>query len=130
MDIKEKLIKFQSERETKELAVMFEKYMKNMGFRKVDGRKKDNSNSYRVDGDCTNWNRVECYYYKDNDTRYENMDLGITLRKRSGNYMIVERKMVRAFEVSYGKIICYDEKLLEEIIEEYKGLFELMLGEE
>jgi hypothetical protein len=109
--------------ETKQLANVFEQYMKSIGVRKYVGRRKDNSNTYMIDAKSTNWNRVQCYYFKDS-IKYEDREFLIVLRKEAGNYLIVEKKSKRAFEVDYSGIKHYNEKLLTEIIEEYKPLFD------
>lgn len=124
--MKEELTKVWQLCETKQLAAVFEEYMKSIGVRKYDGRRKDNNNTYMIDGRSTNWNRVQCYYYKDS-TKYEDRNLLIVLRIRAGNYFIVERKCERAFEVDYRGIRHYDQTLLNEIIKEHKLLFDNLL---
>ena len=57
----EKLIKLWKTYETKQLANVFEQYMKSIGVKKYDSRRKDNSNTYLIDGKSTNWDRVQCY---------------------------------------------------------------------
>ena len=117
---------FYRKRETVELAWIFEKYMKDIGAKKLDKRRKDCSHTYLIDGKSTNWNRVECYYHKENDSRYGKENLSITLRKRSGSYFLIERKLRRAFEISEDEVICLDKELLNEIVEEHKALFEML----
>ncbi len=112
--------------ETNQLANIFENYMKSIGVKKLDRRRKDNANTYSIYGDCTNWNRVECYYYKDS-TEYSEEDLDITLRKRAGYYLIIGRKGEVAFERSYDSVVHYDEKLLDEIIKEHRPLFDELI---
>lgn len=113
--MKNVLIKVLKQCETKELANIFESYIKSIGVKKLDRRRKNNSNTYSIYGDCTNWNRVECYYYK-NSTEYGQQNLDITLRKRAGYYLIVAKNGIRAFECSWdNKIIHYNEELLNEI---------------
>lgn len=124
--MKEKLIKIWKSCETKQLAAVFEEYMKSLGIRKYDGRRKDNSNTYMIDGSSTNWNRVQCFYFKDS-IRYEDRSLLIVLRKRSGNYFIVEKECIRAFEIDYSGTRHYDQTLLSEIIKEHKLLFDNLL---
>jgi len=119
----EKLTKLWKTCETKELALIFESYMKEIGVRKTDRRRKDNINTYLIHGDSTNWNRVQCYYQKDSEeSRKENVLL--TLRKRAGDYFIIEREGVRAFEVDYRGLVHYNEVLLNEIIKEHQLLFD------
>ncbi len=124
--LKEKLTKVWQLCETKQLAEMFEKYMKSIGVRKYDGRRKDNNNTYMTDGNCTRWNRVQCYYHKDS-VKYSKENLVIVLRKRAGNYFIIERKGIRAFEVDHSGISCYEENLLNEIMKEHKPLFDSLI---
>lgn len=112
--------------ETKQLANIFKRYMEDMGIKKWDRRRIDNQNTYLIDGNSTGWNRAQCYFYKD-CTKYAENDLGIILRKRSGSYLIVERKGERAFEVDYSGLVHYDEKLLKEIIKDHKPLFDALL---
>ncbi|MBN1050291.1 MULTISPECIES: zinc ribbon domain-containing protein [Clostridium] len=131
--MEDKLIKLIDILETKSLAYIFKGCMESQGIRKYDGRKKDNNNSYYADGKCDNWNRVFCIYYKDSTTPGEE-DLEITLRKRAGYYLIIERKSKRAVEVEWsskeGKVILskYDENLFNEIIKDHKNLFNVMFN--
>lgn len=48
-----KLIKLWEMLNTKQLANIFEQYMKNKGIRKYDGRRKSNCNTYMIDGNST-----------------------------------------------------------------------------
>lgn len=125
--MQEKLTKLWKACETKQLARIFKEYMEEKGLKKWDGRKKDNSNAYYVDGKDTNWNRVTCYCYKDT-ANYANHNLEIVLRKRAGSYLIVGKQGMRAFEVDYSGVLHYDEKLLNEIIQEHKLLFDTLLA--
>ncbi|GAA0076159.1 hypothetical protein UT300005_05370 [Clostridium sp. CTA-5] len=113
--------------DTKELARVFVEYMISIGVRKFDRRRKDKVNTYSVDGDSTGWNRVECYYHKDS-IKYCEEDLDITLRKRSGYYLIIGRKGERAFERSYDSIVHYDYKLFNEIVQDHQKLFQMLLS--
>ena len=122
----EKLTALWKRCETKELAKIFEAYMKNIGVKKYSEKNSDAINTYLADGKSTGWNRVSCYYKKDN-ANYGEEDLAITLRKRSGDYLIIERKLERAFEVDYSGIRHYDEKLLNEIISDHKPLFDELI---
>lgn len=124
---KDEVYKILDAYETKELAEVFAKYMKRIGVKKLDRRRKDKLNTYTAEGDCTNWNRVECYYHKDS-IKYGQEDLDITLRKRCGYYLIIGRKGDRAFERSYDKVVHYDEKLFNEIVQDYKMLFQMILS--
>lgn len=125
--MKEKLTEVWKSCETKQLAKAFEDYMKSIGARKFDRRRKDNTNTYMIDGNGTGWNRVQCYYHKDSE-KYTEEDLLIVLRKRSGDYFIVARKGERAFEVDYSGIRHYEEKLLSKIVEEHRHLFDSLNG--
>lgn len=124
--MKNKLIKVLNKCETKELSSVFKTYMESKGIRKFDRRRKDNSVSYLIDGAETNWNRVQCYYNNGSE-RYSEEDLLVTLRKRSGFYLIVERKGQRAFEYDYD-LKHYDEKLLNEIYSDHKELFDRLFS--
>lgn len=110
---------------TMELAMMFENYMKSIGARKRDERRNDNNNTYMIDGKSTHWNRVQCYYHKDS-TKYCEENLLLVLRKKAGDYFIIQRKENRAFEVDYSGLRHYDEALLNKIMEEHKPLFETL----
>lgn len=120
-----KLEKIWKSCETKQLAKIFEDYMESIGVRKYSNRRKDNTNTYMIDGKSTNWNRVQCYYHKDS-AKYCEENLLLVLRKRSGDYFIIGRKEERAFEVDYSGIRHYKEKLLNEILEEHKPLFDAL----
>ena len=100
--------------------------MQSIGARKVDGRRKDNSNTYIIDGDDTNWNRVSCYYYKENNLTYGQESFEIVMRKRSGYYLLIEQQDTRPFETDGKHILHYDEKLMKQLINEYSGFFELL----
>lgn len=125
--MEDKLIKLTEVLTTRKLAKIFSNYMNNIGIRKYDGRRKDNTNSYYSSGKYDNWNRVFCNYIKEDTFKPE---LEITLRKEAGYYLIIEKKNKIAVEVCWssvdGKIILdkYNEKLFKEILEEYKGLFD------
>lgn len=129
VEMKEKLTNLWKTCETKQLAEIFETYMKSIGVRKWDGRRKDNRNTYLADGKSTGWNRFTCYYHKDSPS-YGDEDLLIVLRKRAGDYLIIGKRGDRAFEVDYSGIKHYDENLLNEILQEHKGLFDTLFGTE
>ncbi|NFF21824.1 zinc ribbon domain-containing protein [Clostridium botulinum] len=124
---KDEVYKILDAYDTKELARVFVEYMISIGVKKLDRRKKDKRNIYSVHGDCNNWNRVECYYHKDS-TEYCSEDLDITLRKRAGYYLIIGRKGERAFERSYDSIVHYNEKLFNEIVQDHKKFFQMILS--
>lgn len=121
----DELTRYYKELETKQLADMFIQYMQELGIKKCDMRRKDNFNTYWVDGKSENWNRTMCYYYKDTEV-FSKDDIGIILRKRGGHYLIVQRKMKRAFEIDYRGIITYDEELLKDILRDHGRLFEML----
>lgn len=121
--MQEKLTGFWKVCETRQLSKIFTEYMKGLGVNKWDSRSDDNRNTYLVDAKSTEWNRAQCYYYKDSE-RYMEENLGIVLRKESGNYLIITKEGERAFEVDYSGIRNLDEKLLNEIVEEHKSLFD------
>lgn len=123
--MKEKLIKVWETYSTKEMAKVFQNYMISKGINKRDERKKDNSNTYIIHR--AGWNRIQCYYHKEN-MKYANENLHIVLRKEAGNYMIIERKSVRVFEVDYRGVTEYNEKLLCEIMTEHKELFDMLFS--
>jgi hypothetical protein len=113
---------------TKQLAKAFEEYMKSLNIKKWRSNRKDNSNTYLIDGESTHWNRVQCYYYKDTQS-FGAEDLKVVLRKEAGNYLIIAKKGNRAFEIDHRGIRHYDEILLNEIIEEHKPLFDLLFSQ-
>ena len=121
--MQEKLTKVWKQCETKELAKIFKSYMKSISVRNFNASRKDNTNTYLVDGITTSWNRVECYYHKDSAT-YGQEELKLVLRKRAGNYFIIGKGLDRAFEVDCGGIKHYDEQMLSEIIKEHEPLFQ------
>lgn len=123
MEIKDKLYKLLDILETKQLAKIFKDGMEAKGIRKLDRRRKDNSKVYMIDGDTTNWNRVECYYRTDNKD-WNNSDLEITLRKRAGYYLILEYKGERVFERSWNDIVYYNEEGVNELVGTYKKFFD------
>lgn len=127
------LAEYYENHDTKDFASLFEAYMEEIGARKLDCRQKDTSNTYRIDGDSANWNRVECYYYKNSGDyqRYEKFAFCITFRKRAGDYFLIEvgsenEGIKRPYEISFGKIVRYDEKLLMKLVKEHPKLFAMM----
>lgn len=124
-NIKDELTRYYNELETKQLADIFIEYMQELGIKKCDMRRNDNFNTYWVDGKSENWHRTMCHYYKDTEL-FSNDDIGIILRKNYGHYLIIQRRMKRAFEISHGEIIAYDEHLLKEIMEDHGRLFEML----
>lgn len=110
---------------TLSMAKIFESYMKSIGAKKYDDRRKNNQHTYLIDGRSSNWNRVECYYYKDS-TKYSEENLTLVLRKKSGDYFLVKKEGLRAFEVDYSGLKHHDKDLLQEIIEEHKFLFDTL----
>lgn len=131
--IEEILEKYYRSKDTKDLAALFERYMEEIGAKKLDRRRNDTSNTYRIDGDSTNWNRVECYYYRNSGDcqKYGRFEFCITLRKRVGDYLLIEVgnpncDIQRPYEISYGKVIRYDEELMKELIKKHSKLFAMM----
>lgn len=123
----DKLTQFWKVCTTRQLAKIFEEYMTSIGVKKRDSRRPGNINTYMIDGKSTGWNRVQCYYHKDSE-KYCEENLLLVLRKEAGDYFIIQRKDDRAFEVDCSGIRHYDEKLLNEIMEEHKPLFDSMLS--
>lgn len=120
-------------KDTKDLAALFERYMVETGAKKLDRRRKDTSNTYRVDGSSTNWNRVECYYYRNSGDyqKYGMFEFCITLRKRAGSYLLIEVgspkcHIVRPYEISYGNVVHCNEELLAKLVKQHPKLFALM----
>lgn len=118
---------------TRDLALLFERCMQEIGATKLDRRRSNTSNTYQIDGDSTGWNRVECYYYKNSGDykRYGKFAFCITFRKRAGDYLLIEvgsenGEIKRPYEISFGKIIHYDNGLLTELIKEHPKLFAMM----
>jgi hypothetical protein len=118
-----KLTKVWKTFETGDFSIVFEGYMESLGVKKHDSRRKDNRNTYMIDGKSTNWNRVQCYYHKDSE-KYCEENLLLVLRKEAGDYFIVQRRDKRAFEVDYSGIRHYDENLMNEIYAEHQPLFD------
>ncbi len=120
-------------KDAKDLANLFERYMHEIGARKLDRRRKDTSNTYQIDGDSTNWNRVECYYYRNNGDwqKYGEFEFCITLRKRSGSYLLIEVgnpncEIERPYEISYGRMVHHNKDLLTKLAEMHPKLFGMM----
>lgn len=127
------LAEYYENHDTRDLALLFEQYMQEIGARKLDRRRKDTSNTYKIDGESTGWNRVECYYYKNSGDyqRYGKFAFCITFRKRAGDYLLIEvgnesEEIKRPYEISFGKIIHYDKELLTELIKEHPKFFAMM----
>ena len=123
-------------KDTRDLASLFERYMSEIGARKLDHRRKDTSNTYSIDGDSTNWNRVQCYYYRSNGDwqEYGKFEFCIVMRKRQGSYLLIEvgspnGDIERPYEISYGDVIHYNEELLTKLVEQHPKLFEMLSKE-
>jgi hypothetical protein len=112
---------------TRQMAKIFEEYMASIGVKKYDPRRNNNHGTCLIDGKSTNWNRVQCHYYKDS-TMYCEEDLLLVLRKKAGDYFIIQRGEVRAFECDHRGVINYDESLLNEIVKDHKPLFDTLLS--
>jgi hypothetical protein len=128
MIMKNDLIKLWKTYTTKRLAEVFKQYAtETLSAKPLVYGRKDNANTYMIDGKSTGWNRVSCYYHKDS-SKYGDEDLCIVLRKKAGDYLIIGRKGIRTFEIDYSGTRHYDEKMLNEIIADHKPLFEMLLG--
>lgn len=121
----EKLTQVWRRCQTKQLAMLFENYMQSIGARKYDARRKDNSNSYLIDASSTGWNRVQCYYHK-SEWKYGREDLALVLRKKAGDYFIVQRRENRAFEVDFSGLRHHNDVLIQQVIEEHRPLFDAL----
>ncbi len=131
--IEEILEKYYRTKDTKDLAALFERYMAEIGARKLDRRRKDTSNTYQIDGNSTNWNRVSCYYYRNSGDhqQYGKYELCIVFRKRAGDYLLIETgnpncDIERPYEISCGKIIHYNKELMIELAKQHPKLFAMM----
>lgn len=131
--IEDILEQYYKKHDTKDLANLFQAYMTEIGASKLDKRKKDSSNTYRIDGETTNWNRVECYYYRNQDDyeKYGKFEFCITLRKRAGDYLLIEvgnekQEIKRPYEISCGKVVHFDKDLLTELVSKHPKLFSMM----
>lgn len=132
-NIEEILEKYYRTKDTRDLATLFERYMGEIKAKKLDRRRKDTSNTYQIDGNSTNWNRVSCYYYRNigDHQQYGKYELCIVFRKRAGEYLLIEMgnqncDIARPYEISYGKVIHYDKKLMEKLIKQHPKLFAMM----
>ena len=110
--------------------------MSGIGARNLDCRQKDTSNTYSIDGDSTNWNRVQCYYYRNNGDwkEYGKFEFKIAFRKKAGDYLLIEvgssnGDIARPYEISYGDVIHYNEELLTKLVEQHPKLFEMLSKE-
>lgn len=112
---------------TKQLAKIFKEYAVSKGYTILKNSQRRSNHSCRIENTCGRWNRVGCYYYTDN-IDYGNENLVITLRKKAGDYMIIERRNTRAFEVDSGGIRHYNEQLLKAIIDEHEDLFKALIA--
>jgi hypothetical protein len=68
---------------------------------------------------------VQCCYHADS-IKYCEENLQLVLRKKSGDYFIIQRKEERALEVDYNGLRHYDEALLNDIMKENKPLFDAL----
>ena len=127
--MKDKLIKVWKNYETKQLAKVFETYMKSINAKKHVDYGDSKPHRYAIDGKSSGWNRVQLYYCKE-PFKYCEEDLEITLRKRSGDYLIVERKSERAFEVDYSGMKHWNQPLMNEIYADHKELFDTLFAGE
>jgi hypothetical protein len=123
--VEDRLTRVWKKFDTKQIAKVFEEYMESIGVQKRNLKKEsnDNLNTYHIDGKATSWNRVQCYHHKDCG-RFAGENIVLVLRKRAGNYFIVEKKNERVFEVDHNGILRYDALAMQEIYNEYKPLFD------
>lgn len=133
MNVLEILQNFYEKMETIDLALLFDQYMHEIGAKRLDRRRKDTSNTYVIDGDSANWNRVDCTYYKNSGDyiQYGKFAFCITFRERRGDYLLIEvgspsGEIKRLYEISYGQIVHYDKELLDELVKQHHRLFEMM----
>lgn len=138
-DIKNILMNYLNTHSPKDLAATFESYMKTVGATKegrfhtykVSGRSSDKvsvsrRNSYRVNGDSENWNRVECKYYEEDDMTYQNESLVIVMRKTRGYYLLIESHGERIFDTDGSEVLFCKEEKLPILVSHYEKLFEMM----
>lgn len=133
MDVKEILEKFYQKCDTGDLKYVFTQYMNRIGAKSLDRRYKDTSNTYMIDGESYNWNKVTCENYKNNNDymEYGKFDICLVMRKRMGNYFLIQigdeyGNIKRPYEISYDKIIHCDEELLEKTVNEHQELFKII----
>lgn len=132
-NIEEILENYYKTKDTKDLALLFERYMAEIGAKKIDRRRKDTSNTYQIDGNSTNWNRVSCYYYRNSGDhqQYRKYEFCVVFRKRGGDYLLIEMgnpdsDIARPYEISCGKVIHYNKELLTDLIKQHPKLFAMM----
>lgn len=121
--MKDKLRRLLSVLETKQLAKIFKKYAKDQNIKKFDGRKKDNNNTYFVEGKDEGWDRVICMI-----TDYKGFNgIEIVLRKRAGRYLIVRLGAKTVFETEFNngnRKTYYDRLIFDELYKQHKSLFD------
>lgn len=125
--MEDKLTKLLNILETKSLAKIFKKYMEDNNIKKLDGRKRDNSNTYLIFSKDECWDRVFCNYFPRNNTR----DVEIILRKEAGLYLIIKTDSKIAFERSFnGEMFntFYNEELFLKLYEDHKDFFETLFN--
>lgn len=128
MDITDLLTKVWKNSKPKQFAKIFKDYAISRGLKQYSYSNKDNTNTYFAHSTCggRSWNRVNCYYLSESE-RFSDANLAITLRKKAGDYFIIEYKGKRVFECDSSGIKHYDEKLLNKIIKEHVILFDELL---
>lgn len=113
--------------ETKEVASIFEQYMESIGAKPLNSKNEGLKNTFLIDGKSTNWNRVECFHYNTNDTKFGSERLDFTMRKRAGYYLLLQRGDNRFFETDGSESFRWnDETTLNKVVAEYNGLFDLL----
>lgn len=117
---------------TYSLQYLFLDYMDVLGARSLDRRRKDTSNTYTMEGKSTNWNRVECKYFRNSGDwkMHFGEEFCLTLRKKGGDYFMIEAGVPGEnqciYEISEGKVICCDHERLKELVKNHPKLFALM----
>lgn len=144
MKEREKIVRvftdFLNQKSTHDLADIFKHYMQELHAKPVkpyEKHTKNTDNTYLIDGKSTDWNRVECYYYRhDKDCeKYGNFEFDITMRKEYGKYLLIQLGMPQSknnridqiLEISYNEIKHLNEKKLKKFIEkDHPKLFGLI----
>lgn len=120
----------------KDLAVLFENYMQGIGARKLDRRRKDTANTYRI-ASGINWNWAECYYYKNSGDWQENKKFTFSIKfsKIPVSYLLIESgsydvEIKRLYEIAFGTVLYYDRESLLKLVRQHPELFVMLCDEE
>lgn len=119
----EKLNKVLETLDTRQFANIFRNYMEQQNIKKYDGRKKDNSNTYFIEGKEDHWDRVFCVYTNDKGIN----EIGIVFRKRAGLYLIIKYGSRVIFETIFNgsrRNNYFDKLLFNEMYKNHKVLFD------